>query len=318
MLSTLNVRRASESYYLPANPGLASGTLRKLRHQWNRWEKSTDDPPITRIGPTTFAAFRAACLADQLSPTTIEGVVSDVLTVLGTCADVGALSSLPRAGKRLRKMNRPNPTPTLDELSAMLKAASCAQWPRSSAVPSRDWWTLCLAAAFFTALRLQDLLNRPLAEFRAETLEITQSKTGKVLRIPVHPVLRKLSKKFPLAKLGGGASLKQLRRELRRICETAGVRNYTIQSLRRLSGREWERARPGCGSLILGHSIMGASRFYLDPYPMLQDAMPLLQFPAALGRQPIQRDESRLLRAFRRLDAREAARVVRLVEGFGE
>jgi len=61
-----------------------------------------------------------------------------------------------------------------------------------------------------------------------------------------------------------------------------GVHPFTFQGMRRLSAQEYEKARAGCGPLILGHGYGGADRFYLRPFDALREALPALRVPAGM------------------------------------
>ncbi len=315
---SLTFRSATERIYRPSNPGISAPTVRKLRHAANRWERLTDNPVVYRITRQTFADVRTAGLAAKLSPTTVENCVSDVRTILRACVDAELLPAIPSAGRRLRRIERLRPTPSVDDLSRMLKHCGAASWPLRSKVRTEDWWRLLLAAVYFTAQRRGNVLSCPVADMRSESLTVFIKKTGKIITIPSHPLLRKLAKNVPDEVLGGLWGHKQIRNGMARICKAAGIQRWTLQSLRRLSGQAWESARPRAGTAILGHPFRGSDRFYLDANKILKEALPRLEIPSYFGRQNPIRDEPRLLAAFRKLDAREARQAIRLVENLGD
>jgi integrase len=313
--SPLTLRLASELYYLPANPGLAPRTRRKLLHGWNCWEKRTSNPPINEITHKTFAAFRAACLKEVLSATTIESTVSDALTVLKACVDAEILPGCPSPGKRLVRRHVLHHTPSVAELSAVLAKCDLAKWPRR-VLSAPDWWRAFLAVAYFCGFRRGDLTSLCWTNVREDRLERVQGKTGILTTIPIHPALKPLLARLARrdAVFGRAGSLKQIRGQLKSLCKAAEVAPFTMQGVRRLSSRQWNKARPGCGRLILGRRYPGADGFYLDPFEDLLDAMPRLEVPAAIALKQPHRDERRLLIAFRRLDGCTARQAVKMVE----
>lgn len=310
--SHLTVRTAADHIYIPATPGLASRTLRKLRHQWSVWERHTANPEIRTITVQTFAAFRASCLSANLSPTYIECVISDVLTVLRACAEQQFLDRIPSPGRRLKKSPRLKATPTTAQFSAAYSRCHLTTWPKDC--DSESWWRGLLATAYFSALRRDDLLSLRWSEICGGRITRKLRKTGRVHVVPVHGTLAASLETLPKETeyvFGRSTSLHQIRRELRTLFQTDA---FTLQSLRRLSARAWEQARTGCGALILGHAYRGALGSYLDPLTSLEKALLSLDVPECFGVAKPHRDEQRLLRAFRRLSARDASAVVSMAE----
>lgn len=299
--SRLTVRQASARFYLPAVPGLSPRTVRKLSHQWNRWERFTSNPPIQRITIETFAGFREKCLRVDLAHSTIEDVVSDVRTVLKLCQQSRVIASLPPPGRRLRRIQRLKYTPPLDDLSKVLAVCD-------------PWWRLCLSAAYFLGLRRHDLLTTPIAMMRQESVSVTMRKTGRVVQIPVHSTLSRIVAACPVSVLGGVGSPKRMRRDLTRLCATAGVPRFTLQSIRRLSAQEWDDASPGCGTLVIGHRWAGSTGAYLNPLRALKRALPMLAVPHCLASKQARASESRMLKAYRRLNRQSSETAIQLVE----
>lgn len=310
--SHLTVRTAADHIYIPASPGIASRTRRKLQHQWNCWEKHTSNPTIHTISVQTFAAFRAACLAANLSPVTIENVVSDVLTVLRCCVEQGYLKQLPMPGRRLRKLPQPKDTPTVQQFCDAYNRCQLTTWPKDC--DSASWWRGLLALAYFSALRRDDLLTLRWSEISGGRITRKLRKTGRVHVVPVHGTLAATLETIPKQTeevFGRSTSLHQIRREMQTLFQTD---KFTLQSLRRMAARQWESARTGCGALILGHAYRGALGSYLDPLTSLEKAVLSLEVPECFGVAEPHRDERRLLQAFRRLNARDAAAVVSMAE----
>lgn len=260
----------------------------------------------------TFAAFRASCLEANLSAVTIENVVSDVLTVLRVCHEQHFINEVPSAGRRLKKLPQVKQTPTVEQFCTAYNRCHLTTWPKDC--DSAAWWRGLLATAFFSALRRDDLLTLRWSEISGGRITRKLRKTGRVHVVPVHGTLAASLETLPKETeyvFGRSTSLHQIRRELRTLFQSD---EFTLQSLRRLSARSWEQARTGCGALILGHAYRGAMGSYLDPLTSLEKAVLSLDVPECFGVAKPHRDEQRLLKAFRRLSARDASAVVSMAE----
>lgn len=233
-----------------------------------------------------FVALRQTCIEAGAAVSTVESTIATVWTLLRFLKDIGQLESVPSKG---RVMRRPAPLlriPTVDEFDKLYRQADVALWPRI-VWNRREWWEGFLAMAYFTGLRRSDLLA-----FRWDWIDdrgrivMAAEKTGKRHVIPVHPVLARhlsfLPRIQPRVFVAARSSLKQLRRELNRMSEAAGVRNITPQNMRQLAANVWERARPGCGLLIQGSGFRGSARHYLDPSIQLEAAVGELEVPPAM------------------------------------
>jgi integrase len=190
-------RQATAALYVPESPEISPRTVQKLRHQANRWERLTRNPGIEAIGRADFIAFRQACLDLGLSAATIEGTISDVLTVIGHCVDTGVLDRVPGPGKRVKRRPILRETPSLESFAKVYSAAESVTWPvtlRRSRNSGRirhavQWWQGLLCASYLTGLRSSDLLTMTWAEVKADRIVRRMRKTGFEIQIPAHPVL---------------------------------------------------------------------------------------------------------------------------------
>lgn len=265
-------------------PDLKRRTIQRMAHDLNRCDRAWGEIHPSEVETRHFQELRRQ-VVEGLSATTIEGTVSTVMTLLRFLREIGELESLPAKGRVLRRPTPQLVMPTLDEFARMYQRADCTMWPRLCADRER-WWQSFLATAYFTALRLSDILALEWEWIHGNRITLVARKTGKQQHIPIHPVLAKhlayLPRHSTRVFASAKKSLKQLRRELRRMCVEAGVPNITAQQMRRLSSNEWESARPGCGELILGHGLRGAARFYLELSRPLFEAVEQLNVPSAM------------------------------------
>ena len=282
----MKLRETLQSY-LKYAPDLAPRTVRRMGHDVNRFEVCFGtDLDIAGIGPEMFAEFRRWGLERPLSPTSIESNVSTILTILRHARRFKLLVELPDRGRSLRRPPPKIEQPTIDDIQKLYAVAHVAKWPRRIHVTPAIFWRAWIVVSYFTALRLSDMLRLDWSMLSEEdgTLTVDAEKTGKRHEIPIHPVLfahlkmmhGPLDRIFPV-----GTSLNQLRRELRRMSEAAGVRYASPQMFRRLAATEWERARHGAGQYIQGSTLRNSSRFYIDTTELLRKALDDLRVPEA-------------------------------------
>lgn len=316
--SDLDLSTALVHLYYPSNPGIAKQTVKLARFRVAAWLRILPESRIVRLVTTAdFNSYRRLSLERGSSPATIESVIETVRLVLRSCVEGNMLDVVPPTGRRLRVVPKLRTTPTIADLDAVLRHCHAATWPPRRYADPSAWWRMLIATGFFTALRRNDALRLPVENIRSGTVALVMEKTGRVIRIPVHPVLKKLADSASFASLGKLNSVYHMRCQMAALCLAAGVPYFTMQGIRRLSAQSWESARAGAGGLILGHAFPGNSKFYLDPLRSLQDALVRLEFPVAFGRRS-HRDEPRLIAAYRRLDPKEAQTLVRFAERLSE
>ena len=245
-----------------------------------------------------------------------------MLTLLRYCKAEKIISDVPSPGRRRKRRVQLKDTPTLAELGRLYEMVDVIEWPvqrwrsRSSGIaPSTpQWWRSLLCTLLLTALRRQDVLTLRWNEVRDDRIRRVMEKTGFKIEIPVHPVLRRHLDALPRVDdfvFGHYTSNVQVNLWQKRLWETAGTRPATFQGLRRLSGQTWERARPGAGTLILGHRFRGADANYLDPYQVLEAAMPRVELPEAMREPNVKRaTREDVLKALRELDRGEMLAVL--------
>lgn len=283
--------------YLSLHPHIRPRTVRELLYNLNRWSKIAAEQDIAAITAETFDDFREK---SNHSPTTIEATVRAVRGVLAACERRGLIERVPHIGIRSQI---PEPQPrivALESLSRFYQHCGVALWP-GKAVPrgrgrgcvstphswAADFWRVFLVVAFFTGLRLGDLLQLTRRHFEGDLLAVKASKTNKVQTFPLHPVVTRHVRAAKWCRIDApmfpvGGSVHQFTREMKRISAAAGVETITAKTIRIVAGNAWEAAWPTAGAALLGHSIFkGATRFYLRPSPLLESALPRLKVPDA-------------------------------------
>lgn len=318
--SSLTLRIALENYYLPFQRTMSDRTKQKLRHQMTRWEKHTDDPLISRITTETIEAFRDSCELVPLSNDTIETTVSDVTTILRYCCERHQLiDRIPHAGCKLKRTQKRKYVPPVSHLGLIYEQAHVCTWPRLT-VPTKAFWQAWLVTSYFTGLRLEDMMQRILlSNFSDEMLVVDAHKSGKIHCFPMHPVFKRHlltiaggdERLFPVSK-----SPHLVRRELRKMCQAAGVPKIVPHALRRLACTMWDKAKYGAGRTLHGQTLGVADR-YIVPM-ILSEAVEALEIPKEIltddERDEKQMAETLMLQKFRRLNSGSRQAVLALAE----
>ena len=304
------------------NEPLADSTRQLRRHQLGRWERLSDNPPIDQITTATLDAFRQAHIRLEHSPEYAETDVSFVMRALRVAHDAGLIPQVPKRGRRRRGNKRKTARISLIEFDRFLSAIPVTKLSRSRKGPTRDvpFWVAFFGSPFFCALRRLDLLRVEWQNFGSEFLEYRQSKTGNLVRVPIHPVWRRMLSVLPNAWTRGrvfGINLRSMNRDLHRIIEVAGTKGVTLQSIRVLAARSYERAHAGAGRLILGRPLPGADSYYFDVPEILQLASEKLILPPCLltdaERNQNAAGESYLIESFRQLRNEDREAVLKFI-----
>lgn len=271
----MNLRTACQKY-IDENRDYAENTIRRLRYSVNRWERGIGHVELS-ITEGDFLSFRKSMIDKGLSPQSIEQTVYDIKVLLES---TGLKVS---TGKPLR---RTAPSPIVPEVDAVGKAfqvVGIANWPRTSW--KDDWWKGFLGLGLWTAFRLKDLLRIEWTDIQGQWLIRKPQKTkrhGLTQEIPLHPSVLGLLAKLPKDNarvLHASTSLKQLRRELERICVTAGVKYFTPHDIRRAGITMWSIAHPEAGRIIHGCGKKDVMQHYLSPRKILESAAPRVRLP---------------------------------------
>lgn len=274
---------------------VSDATAAKMRYELSIWSRIGGSTDHDRIGRAEIETWRRNAVAQRLRPRTVESVIA---TVKLLCAHAGYAVE---TGRKLRHVPAPPPLPTWDEFCRLVESAD-------------PWWRWWLMAAYVTGFRLSDLETCTIGEVTQKT----SAKMGKTHRIPVPPCVVRLAR----------GSLRRPRKSLRNMlhamCRGLGITDITPQVMRSFSATEWQRARPGCGAIILGHAIPGwtdATPYYLDGFHELELGLPHLRLPECIMSPDEvaarKSGESRLVESFRRLPPEKRASLVVVAEAMG-
>jgi integrase len=219
-------------------------------------------PECSGVSHDALSAWSSRAEESGARPSTIASVIATV-TLL---ASIGGTT----VAQRVRRTVRPveiRHTPTLSDVDAVIAAAA------------DPWWRDSLSLAVVTGMRLSDL--EQVANMTGDSVTIVARKTGKRQTIPLPGRLAESLRGWKW-----GRCRKVVYRDLRGLCDAAGVARFTPQGLRRLSANLWERAHAGAGAVILGHAVpgwTGATAAYIDRSELLRIGLPRLRLPAWLS-----------------------------------
>lgn len=270
---TSNLKNVLEQYSLQA----PAASLRKLRYRVNCWLRHA--PGTLPVTPASVAAFRASAANAGLSPVTIEGTISDVVTMLR-----GTGQTVPDIGKRLKKPPLLAEQPSLDDVGKVYALAESAEWPRRW-LPSQRvrWWRGYLFLSVWTGLRIEDIRQLRWDGVFADRIERQANKTSARHVFPVTSdvrrhldMLRGLDSETLIPVAHG--SLRFVRNELTDLCELAKVTRFGPQMLRRASISEWSCCGNDAGALIHGCGL-GVRNYYVNPLKVLARAAERFTLP---------------------------------------
>ncbi len=292
-----------EAYFLFYDRSeLAQGTLDRHDAELMRWEVLTTDPTVSEIDEAALLEFRQALVDRGLSPFTVNATLRSLKAILRRLGPqefrnpygLGILSRIPAVKPVREPYRKPRRIP-LDNLTRIYVAMRNATHPRKWASPV-DWWRCLLVMAWTTGLRKVDLLSLRFdqIDLSGESIEFIAEKTGKADTFPLHPVAKSHLERIWLPQ---GAKRDRvfceyaprhpgrIYRQLRELCESAGVKRFTLHDLRRTAATEIEAVHPGMGSRFLQHCPRSVTeRSYLNLDKELHAA--ILSMPIPTGWKP--------------------------------
>jgi len=293
-----------------------NSSRRTYQHRLNCWLRFCGDAV-----PTTedFARFRNAATKAGLSPTTIETTINDICCVLRAVGE-----AVPTRGRPLRRPAPATTQPTLADIERVYLVADQAKEPTTIPHEVRPgWWRGLLCLSLWTGFRINDLRELRWSDVFSDRIERVANKTGKRHVIPVTHDIRRNLDTIPkrgetVFQLPRG-SVRFARRELKRLCELAGVANFGFQQIRRASITEWSSVNSDAGSTIHGTGL-GVRRYYVEPYKVLCRAAEGFSLPNAM-RDPDQQQHRRaivcrLVEAAGRLSEPDISRLIRTAESW--
>jgi hypothetical protein len=315
----MNATDAYRRYVMP-HSRQSDSTARNNLSRLARWKRLSGDPKVDDISSETFSRYRKTIIDAHLSPDTAETDIGVVLTALRHCKRFGAIPDVPWSGMPLKKRSTPKWVPTLEQIGRCYASADAAVWP--TYMDPGQFWRTFYVVQLWSGLRRNDTLFRLNREMCAEdAIRCQAQKTGKVHIFPMHPVVWRHLQLMPDTErvFQVGKSLKQIRRELDRISDAAGVSpRIQPQAMRRAAITAWEECA-GAGRIIHGCASDVVSNHYLavrKPPRMLLDGVDRFVWPEEMltdaDRAKKKLGTLQFLRTWRRLSEkdREAVRSI--------
>lgn len=232
--------------------------------------------------------------SSNLAPHTVESYIKAVRI----------LSGKNFGGKKLKLPYRRPQLVTLENLGKVYKHAK----------DTDDQWLMAfLKVAYITGLRHRDICEG--VTVHDDMLECEAQKTGKLHLIPRHQILMgEIPELY--------ANVKTVYARLLKATKAAGVPYFTPQMIRKTAANEYEKAHPGAGGVLLGHSLGSVTyRYYLDSVEVLAVAQLSLKIPDAMLPQDVKERQSmedkQVTAAFRRLPPDERAAILKIITKAG-
>lgn len=317
----MQLREAFEACYLSHNHG-CDEYKRTQKHHLNRWERFRCGTDVEQIDTRHFVRFRQRCVESGLSHDSIEGTVGTVLQVLRTLHRAGLLPTVPWPGARLKKRCMPKWVPTVEEIGRCYAHADAAIWP--TYMDPGQFWRTFYVVQLWIGLRRNDTLFRLRRDMCAEDgIRCQAQKTGRVHIFPMHQLVWRHLRAMPDTErvFQIGKCLKQVRRELDRISDAAGVTpRVQPQAMRRASITLWEECA-GAGRIIHGCAADVVSNHYLairKPPRVLLDGVERFIWPEQMLTEEDRNREKfgtrRFLRTWKKLSERDREAVRSIAE----
>ena len=225
-------------------------------------------PGFSDISDNAVNIWLATMIA---SPATIAGHRSRILALWRAGWQDELIESPPR---RVRVVHIPRKFPEawgLSEMKRLLDATgNLAGNLFVSHVARRDFWRAWLLVQWDTGLRLGDMLQIRGDQLTANSLVLTQGKTGEPLLCGLRPAtveaIGRITAPHRPRVFGDCLSRRHVFQQFRRLRLAAGLPRGGTHQIRRSGATAVEIDQPGQAGAFLGHLTPGlAHRHYIDP-----------------------------------------------------
>ncbi|MDO4571108.1 MAG: tyrosine-type recombinase/integrase [Planctomycetia bacterium] len=265
---------------------LKPDTLRQRKRALLLWKEFTGDPPLCDITKSTLVTFvqrakvaRSETSGEALAPATVRKHCAALQSVLDYAGpkteknrEAKELIPMPPRFPTVRVFLNPTAkTPAPHEVAAVVKACSCAEYPKLPNISPKEWWECAYKMLALTGMRRGDLLGLRWGDIRAFrwgwafAIPADVEKTGKEKIVPISRAAKEVLDKMPrgapdekIFRFEHSAST--FARTRKRIVEAAGVLSFrgTWHAMRRFVATVVQDAQ-----LVLGHtSAAVTSRHY--------------------------------------------------------
>ena len=210
--------------------------------------------PIVRVGPDHVRRYRLWLEGHPISPTTVWHLLSDARCLFGWCEEVGLVSRSPFPKRVMPRLQERPPDRLTDDEAARVAAI-------------REPYGFVVRLALGTGLRWGELTRAQASDVEGDWLIVSQTKSGKLRRVPLAPELLRevrgrVGRLVGFSVLSPGSFASAVRRE-------TGVGRFHVHQMRHTFACQWiERG----GSLVALQQILGhASVVTTQRYARLTD-----------------------------------------------
>ncbi len=205
--------------------------------------------PVVKVGPDGLRRYRLWLEGQRLEPATVAHVLSDARCFFRWCEEVGLVERAPVPRRLLPRLQERPPDRLADEEVAKVLA-----------VPEPHGFVVRLALG--TGLRWGELTRAQASHVEAGMLVVSQTKSGKVRRVPLGPDLLKevrhrVGRLVPYAERSPGSFAKAIRK-------ATGIAGFHVHKLRHTFACRWVEQGGNLAALqqVLGHASIVTTQRY--------------------------------------------------------
>lgn len=301
-----------DDYYRPTRlDGAAPTTLLSYQSVLRAWVLLTGDPPLSEITVQTLTTYRDAIRKmrgrkahRRMSERSVHRHLTHIQSLLdkagppsrGNRDAAGLIESAPWIRKPRLDPVEPR-IPTLDQVSAVYRAAIAAEVPRLPGIKPAAWWRVLIAVTYNTGLRKRTLFEMRMDEIEwdARRIVLNPRRLKSRKRLIVHlnetafqhllSIRTDRELVFPSC-----SSLRNFHRIFHRLQNEAGLPaadHFGLHGLRKALATHLFAANPAAAQLALGHSQMAVTvNHYVAADSIVAAGLDQLQQPEAFASGP--------------------------------
>ncbi len=246
-------------------------TAKTIIYSADRFVRLCGDMLVDEISADKVMEYREKCAAAGYSAWTIKSSSKDIVTLLHN------------AGKSLKldpvKVPRPKPVPTpIEHIDAIFQFLP-------------DYARQFVVLAYWTGLRLEDVIRLQHSDFEGHRLEWQANKTGHWQQWPVPEWCRHWLVRMKLPYTANmDWSERIIRGDLEAAAIAANVPRVKPSEIRDRSITEWTRCDPTVGKIVHG-SGLGVLSHYVDTLAVISGVMHRMKLPKCFGATESREDE---------------------------
>ena len=205
--------------------------------------------PLVKVGPDHIRRYRLWLEGKPIAPATVAHMLVDVRCLLRWCEEVGLLERCPFPRRVMPKLQEQPPDRLSDEEAA-----------RVLAMPEPHGFVVRLALG--TGLRWGELTRVRASDVEGAMLVVSQTKSGKVRRVPLAPELLREVR----GRVGRlvGYSWKSPGSFAKAVRKATGIEGFHVHQLRHTFACQWIERGGSLAALqqILGHASVVTTQRY--------------------------------------------------------